>query len=166
MFKGTIIPVQMKKVRDPKGKEVLKATVPMNLIFEKGFDANWLEEELTKFERRYFYLLTCLESLLESIRSKVHKDRKVLLYWEFGDKILEFVDQDKNSPLFLESLTKSLRRDINVSDKIIMRCKRFRVLYPDVTKIDQSRSFDSYVASFEGGYITGKKRDKKVKGKK
>jgi len=73
------------KVKDPKGREVLKATVPMNLIF------------------REFY--------------------------------------------------KVLGKRYRLSDKMIMRCKRFRVLYPDITKIDPNRSFDSYVATFEGGYI-------------
>ena len=155
------VPVNIKKVKDPKGMEGLKATVPMKLILEKGFNAEWLEEQLTKFERRYFYLLTCLESLLESIRSKKQRNRKVLLYWEFGNKIMEFAEEDKNAQLFLEALTKTLSRDIGVSDKTTMRCRRFRLLYPDVTTIDTDRSFDSYVACFEGGYIPEKRKSKK-----
>jgi len=73
---------------------------------------------------------------------------------------VRFIEQDKNNPLFVESLTKSLVRDVEVSDKIIMRCKRFRLLYSDVTKIDSNRSFDSYVATFEGGYIPKSRRRK------
>lgn len=163
MSKNIMIPIQIKKVKDPNGGEELKATVPMNLMFEKDFNADWLEEELIKFERRYFYLLTCLQSLLVSIRSRRQKKRRVFLYWEFGNKIVEFTEQNKNSSLFLEKLTKSLARDIAVSDKIIMRCRRFRLLYPDVTKVNLSRSFDSYIASFEGGYIPDKRRSKKGK---
>lgn len=161
MLKNLRIPIQIKKVKYPDGKEELKATVPMNLLFEKDFNAVWLEEELVKFERRYTYLLTCLQSLLESIRSKKQKNGRVLLYWEIGNKIIEFMEQNKNTGLFLENLTKSLTRDVGVSEKIIMRCKRFRVLYPDVTKVDPRRSFDSYVASFEKGYIPEKRQSKK-----
>ncbi len=158
-----MIPVQMKMVKDPKGRETLKATVPMNLVFQKDFDAKWLEEELIKFERRYFYLTTCLKSLLESLHSKVKKDRRILLYWEFGNKIVNFIEENKYTPLFIETLTKSLIRDVGVSDKIIARCKHFRLLYPDVTRIDPNRSFDSYVATFEGGYIP---KSRQMKGKK
>ncbi len=164
MHKNIIIPVQIKKVRDPNGRETLKATVPINIMFEKDFDAKWLEDELTKFERRYFYLITCLKSLLESLRSKTWKDKRVLLYWEFGNKIVNFIEQNKNTPLFIENFTKLLIRDVGVSNKIIARCKRFRLLYPDVTKIDPNRSFDSYVATFEGGYIPNKRRSRKEKG--
>jgi len=159
-----MIPVQMKKVRDPQGREALKATVPMNIVFKKGFDAKWLEEELIKFERRYFYFTTCLKSLLESLHSKMKKDsRKILLYWEFGNKIVNFIEENKNTPLFIETLTKSLIRDVGVSDKIIARCKRFRLLYSDVTKIDPNRSFNSYIATFESGYISDKRRSRKEK---
>ena len=31
-----MIPVQIKRVRDPHGRESLKATVPMNIMFKKG----------------------------------------------------------------------------------------------------------------------------------
>ena len=162
MFKNVMIPVQIKKVKDPKGKEELKATVPMNLIFEKNFNAKWFEEELIKSEKRYFALVKDLKHLLQELRSKKQKSGRVLLYWKFGDRIVKFIRQDKNNPLFLESLTKSLVRDVEVSDKIIMRCKRFRVIYPDATKIDPNRSFDSYVATFERGYIP-KSRQKRMK---
>lgn len=161
MNEKVMVSVQIKKVRDPHGREALKATVPMNIMFRKGFDAKWLEEELLRFERRYFDLTTCLKSLIESLRSKTRKDRRVLLYWEFGNKIVNFVEQNKNTALFMESLTKLLVRDVGVSDKIIMRCKRFRLLYPDVTKIDPNRPFDSYVTTFEGGY-RHKRRSSKV----
>ena len=162
MLKNITIPVQIKKVKDPEGREVLKATVPMNLMFEKDFDAKWLEEELIKFEKKYFALVEDLKHLLQVIRSKKQKEGRVLLYWKFGDRILKFIEQGKNNFLFLENLTKSLVRDIGLSDKMIMRCKRFRVLYPDVIKIDPNRSFDSYVATFEGGYIP-KSRQRKAK---
>jgi len=158
-----MIPVQIKRVRDPHGREALKATVPMNIMFKKGFNAKWLDEELIKFERRYIYLTTCLKSLLESLHSKTKKDRRILLYWEFGNKIVNFIEENKSTPLFIETLTKSLIRDVEVSDKIIARCKRFRLLYPDVTKVDPNRSFDSYVATFEGGYIPDKRRSRKEK---
>jgi len=49
MFKNVMIPVRMKKVKDPSGREVLKSTVPMKLMFENDFDAKWLEEELIRF---------------------------------------------------------------------------------------------------------------------
>jgi hypothetical protein len=162
MDRNIIIPVQIKKVRDARGKETLKATVPMNLLFEKEFDAKWLEEELARFELSYFNLINELKEILKSLRSVKQKNGRVLLYWKFGDKIIQFLEQNKNGLLVLENATKSLIRDVGVSDKIIMRCKRFRQLYPDSKMIDPTRSFDSYVASFEGWYIPkGRQRKEK-----
>jgi len=162
MHKNIRIPVQIRKVKDPDGRETLRAR-PMNLMFEKNFSADWFEEELTRFERRYFYLVTCLKSLSEFIHSKKKENRRVLLYWEFGNKIVEFAEQNKKGPLYIESLTKSLVRDVGVSKKTIARCKRFRLLYPDVAKVNPNRSFNSYIVTFEGGYISTKRRNKKMR---
>ncbi len=163
MQRNIAISVQMRKVKEPNGTETLKATVPMNIMFEKEFDAEWFEEELTKFENEYLMLVEDLKNLWQLIKSEKQRKRKiwVLFYWKIGDRIIEFSERNKNNPLFLESLTKYLVRDVGVSDKTVMRCKRFRLLYPDVTKIDQDKSFDSYVASFEGGYISRKRLERK-----
>ena len=165
MDRKIIIPVQIKKVRDPKGKETLKATVPMNLLFEKDFDAKWLEEKLGRFELSYFTLVNDLKEILKLLRSMKQKNGRVLLYWKFGDKIIKFLEHHKKDPLVLENVTKSLMRDVGVSDKIILRCKRFRLLYPDIKMIDPTRSFDSYVASFEKGYIPKNRQSKKKRNK-
>ena len=158
------IAVQIKKVKNSDGSENLKVTVPMNVIFEKTFDGKWLEEELGRFEKKYFSLVESLRNILKLIRSK-EKKNKVLLYWNFGDKIYNFVKDNGEETLFLESVTKHLVRDIGVSDKMIMRCKRFRTFYPNISKIDKKRSFDSYVATFEGGYISRKRGKQRGKNK-
>jgi len=165
MFKNIMLPVQIKKVKDPNGKMVLKSTVPMNIIFDRDFDAIWLEKELLNFEKRYLYLVTCLKSLLESIRTKKHERWRVLLYWEFGNKIVEFVENNKKTAFFLEALTKTLSRDVGASYKMIWRCRRFRLLYPDFIRVNPNKSFHSYLASFESGYISTKKQAKKRKRK-
>ena len=156
-----IIPVQLKWVKDPDGKSALKATVPMNWIFKQSFDARDLEEELAKIERRYLYLVTCLKCLWAGLHANMLKNRRVLLYWEMGDKIVDFVEQNENTPFCTENLTRSLIRDVGISGRTLIRCKRFRLLYPDVTKIDPSKSFDSYIAIFEKGHISDKRRNKK-----
>jgi hypothetical protein len=161
MDRKIVIPVQIKKVKDPRGEETLKATVPMNVIFKKDFDAKWLEEELARFELRYFNLVNDLKEILKSLRSMKQKNGRVLWYWKFGDKIIEFLEQNNKGPLVLENTTKSLIRDVGVSDKIIIRCKRFRLIYPDSKMIDPTRSFDSYVATFEIGYISKNRQRKR-----
>jgi len=163
MISDIKIPVQIKKVRNPDGTEGLKATVPMNIIFEKKFNADWLTQELAKFEKRYFSLLNELKRLLAKLRSFKQKNGRVLLYWNIGDRILEFIKENEKSPLFLEGLTKSLRRDLGISSKMILRCKKFRSLYPEIKRIDPEKSFHSYVASFEKGYISRKKMGRKTK---
>jgi len=90
---------------------------------------------------------------------------RVLLYWNFGDKIYNFVKSNGEGTLFLESVTKHLVRDVRVSDKMIMRCKRFRTFYRDISKIGKKRSFDSYVATFEGGYISRKRKKQRGENK-
>jgi len=163
MISDIKIPVQIKKVRNPDGTEGLKATVPMNIIFEKKFDADWLTQEISKVEKRYFSLLNELKRLLDQLRSYKQKNGRVLLYWNIGDKILKFIKEYERSPLFLEDLTKSLRRDLGISDKMILRCKKFRNLYPEIKRIDPEKSFNSYVAIFEKGYISKKKQRRKTK---
>lgn len=158
------VAVQIKRVKNPDGSENLKATVPMRIMFEKTFSGKWLEEELEKFEKRYFSLVESLKGILKLIRSKTQKD-KVLLYWNFGDKIYNFVKSNGKGTLLLESVTKHLVRDVGVSDKTIMRCKRFRAFYPDISKVDKKRSFDSYVRTFEGGYISRKRKKQWKKNK-
>jgi len=159
-MKNTKIGVQVKKVKEPDGKEALKATAPMRLIFEEGFDAKWLNEELKKIEGKYLKLVDNLKSILNLIKSRKGKSR-VLLYWMFGDEIYEFIEEDKNGGLFLEGVTKHLIRDIGVSHQFINRCKQFRLLYPDISKIDLNKSFNSYVETFERGYVSAKRRQRR-----
>lgn len=151
------VAVQIKKGKNLNGSENLRATVPMRIMFKKNFNGKWLEKELGKFEKRYFSLVKSLRDILRLIRSGPRKD-KVLLYWNFGDEIYNFVKSNGEETLLLENVTKHLVRDVGVSDKMITRCRRFRTFYPDISKIDKKRSFDSYVATFEGGYISKKRR--------
>jgi len=152
------IAVQVRKVKDPAGKEILKATMPMRLIFEEHFNEKVLNEELKRFEDKYFNLVDTLTSILKLLKSRERKG-KVLLYWMFGDEIYHFTEENKDGALFLENPTAHLVRDVSTSEKMINRCKKFKALYPDISHIDIGRSFNSYVSTFEGGYISvGKRR--------
>lgn len=156
------IAVQIKLVKDPDGNESLKATAPMSLIFGKDFDAKWLNEELGRFEAKYLKLVDSLKNFLNLIKARERKG-KVLLYWMFGDEIYEFTEKSKDGTLFLENLTAYLTRDTNTSEKMINRCKKFRSRYPDINDVDLGRSFNNYVETFEGGYISARrKQERKV----
>jgi hypothetical protein len=156
------IAVQVKEVKDADGKEVLKATVPMTLMFGRDFDAKWLNEELKKFEDKYLRLVDSLKSILNLIKARERKG-KVLLYWMFGDEIYEFTEHSRDDALFLENPTAHLKRDTGISEKMITRCKKFRLRYPDINEMDLSRSFNSYVETFEGGYISARRKQKEAK---
>jgi hypothetical protein len=159
-MKNIRIAVQIKKTKNSNGKESFKASVPMRLIFEKDFDAEWLNSELQKFEEKYVELVDNLKAISREIKSTRAKGR-VLLYWNFGDKAFKFIEQNENGVLFLENVTRHLVRDVGVSDKMLTRCKRFRLTYPDISKINSTRSFDSYVKTFEGGYISTQRRQER-----
>ena len=47
-MKNIKIAIQIKKIKNSEGKVTLRATVPMQLIFEEDFDAKWLDEEIKK----------------------------------------------------------------------------------------------------------------------
>ena len=160
-MKNIRIAVQVKKAQNSEGRGTFKASVPMRLMFEKDFDADWLKTELKKFEEEYINLVINLENISKQIKSTRGKG-KVLLYWKFGDEASKFIEQNENEVLFLENVTKYLIRDVGVSDKMIVRCKKFRLLHPDILKIDPNRSFDSYVSTFEGGYISAKRRQERA----
>jgi len=163
MHKSVMIPVQIKKVKDPKGKEELMATVPMNILFGNEFNAKWLEENLKKVEISYFSLVKKMKNIYEKIHSSRNKNKRLLLYWKFGDEIIKFLEKNKEDSIFLEKFIRSFSKDVGISKNMIMRCKKFRLLYPEVQKIDLNRSFDSYVATFEKGYLPeNRKRGKKV----
>jgi len=153
------IPVQVKQVKDPDHNESLKATAPFRLMFDKGFDARWLNEELKKFEDKYLKLVDSLKGILKLIKARERKG-KILLYWMFGDEIHEFMEHNRNGVLFLENPTAHLKRDTGISEKLISRCKKFRLHYPNISEIDLNRSFNSYTETFEGGYISANRRQK------
>ena len=151
------IAVQIKKTQDSQGHEILKATVPMRLMFESDFNAEWVKSESKKSEDKYTNVVNNLKNISKQIKL-TRSDDRVLLYWKFGDKTLEFLEQNKKGVLFFDNIMKLLVRDVGVSDKMFARCKKFRSLYPDITKIDTKKSFDSYVSTFEGGYISSKRK--------
>jgi len=159
-MKNIRIAVQIKKAQNSEGRGTLKASVPMRLMFEKDFDADWLKTELKKFEEEYINLVTNLENISKQIKSTRGKG-KVLLYWKFGDEAFKFIERNENGVLFLENVTRHLVRDVGVSDKMLTRCRKFKLLYSDISKVDPNRSFDSYVSTFEGGYISGKRRQER-----
>ena len=154
------IAIQVKKARDAGGKEVLKASVPLRLMFEEDFDADWLDRQLKKFEEEYIQLVTNLNKISKQVKSTRGKG-KVLLYWKFGDETIKFMEQNEKGALFLENVMRNLVRDVGVSDKMLTRCRKLRLLYPDISKVDPNRPFDSYVSTFEGGYISAKRRQER-----
>jgi replication-associated recombination protein RarA len=156
------IGAQIKRIKEDNGTEALKATVPMNLIFERDFDAKQLNKELRELEAKYIKLVDILKIISKLIKVRQLKG-KVILYWMFGDEIYKFTKEKKNSNLFLESPAAHLVRDTGVSEKMLSRCKKFRLNYPSVDRIELHRSFDSYVKTFEQGYISAKKRTKETK---
>ncbi len=156
-MKDIRIAVQVKKVKNSAGKENLKASVPLRLMLEKDFDAEWLNNELKKFEGKYIRLVNSLKDLSKEIKSIRAQDR-VLLYWKFGNETIKFIEQNEKGILFLENITRHLVRDVGVSDKTLTRCRKFRLLYEDILKVDPNRSFDSYVSTFEGGYVSAKRK--------
>ena len=151
------IGIQVKKAENSDGKEVLKASAPMRLMLEKDFDAEWLKTELKIFEEEYIELVTNLKNISKQVKSTRGKG-KVLLYWKFGDETVKFIEQKEKGALFLENVTRNLVRDVGVSDKMITRCRKFRSLYPNISEIEANRSFDSYISTFEGGYISSKRK--------
>lgn len=159
-MKNIRIAVQVKKAENSEGKESFKASVPMRLIFEKDFDAEWLNIELKKFEEKYVELVDNLKAISKEIKFAQRKG-KVLLYWKFGDEALKFIEQNEAGVLFLENVTRYLIRDVGVSDKMVTRCRKFRLLYPEISKVDPNKSFDSYVSTFEGGYLSAKRRQER-----
>jgi len=154
------IAIQVKKAKDAEGKEVLKVSVPMRLMFEEDFDADWLDRQLKKFEEEYIQLVANLNKISKQVKSTRGKG-KVLLYWKFGDETVKFMEQNEKGVLFLENVTRNLVRDVGVSDKMLTRCRKLRLLYPDILKVDPNRSFDSYISMFEGGYISAKRRQER-----
>ena len=164
-MKNIRIAVQVKKTRNSQGGEVLKASVPMRLMFEKDFDADWFNRQLKKFEEEYIKLIANLQNISKQVKSTRGKG-KVLLYWRFGDETVKFIEQNEKGSLFLDNVTKNLVRDVGVSDKMLTRCRKFRLRFPDISKVDSNRSFDSYVSTFEGGYISSKRRQERGAGSK
>ena len=154
------IVVQVKRAKNSEGKEILKVSVPMRLMFEKDFDAEWLNNKLKEFEEKYIGLVDNLKDISKLLKSRERK-AKVLLYWKFGDEVFKFIEQNENGVLVLENVTKHLVRDVGVSDKMLTRCRKFRLLYPSISKVDPNRSFDSYISTFEGGYISAKRRQER-----
>ncbi len=146
--KNIRIAIQVKKTVDLDGKEVWKASAPLNLVFQEDFDAGWLQNELQQFEEKYTELLTVLREILRQIQS-TPKNSNAMLYWKLGDEIYRMTEQSDNGVLFLANVNKHLTRDLGISERTLYRCRKFRILYPDNSIIEPVRSFNSYVSSYE-----------------
>lgn len=153
------IGVQIRRVKSDGGVELLKATVPVKVIFDKDFDALNVNRNLEKFESEYIKLVDVLRVISELIKKRQGKGR-VLLYWMLGDELYEFTRKSQSSTFFLERPLAHLARDTGISKKMLHRCERFRRYYPDITTIDLNRSFDSYVRTFERGYVSAKREER------
>ncbi len=152
---------KVQKIDSPEGKETFTATVPLASIFEKEMVAHDMKTSLKALEHDYTALVADLLDIASALRSRSASEPRVLLYWQFGDRIQQYENKYENSLFFLDGMTKYLVRDVGVSDKMISRCRRFRRLYPDRDRIDPNLSFDRYVSSFEGGYISAKRKRKR-----
>lgn len=152
---------KIQKIDSPEGKGTFTATIPLASIFEKEMVTHDIKASLKALERDYTSLVDDLLDIVSTLRSPNALEPRVLLYWQFGDRIEQYEKKYEDSIFFLDGMTKHLVRDVGVSEKILNRCRRFRKLYPDKDKIDPRISFDRYVSSFEGGYISSKRKRKR-----
>lgn len=146
------IPVEIRPVKDPEGKIKIKATIPVSVIMGKSFNAELFEKDLKNIEERYSKLVEQLRELKNTLGTRKPKKGRVLLYWEIGNEIENFIKINNLDDLYITNAISSLSRDTGISERILARCKRFKATYPVAAKIEPSRSFDSYVAEFEKGY--------------
>jgi len=146
---------KVQRIRSPDGKETVRATIPVASIFEEELTNGDIEALLNSLERDYWDLVSDLREVVASLRDRNGNQLRVLLYWELGDRILEYERKYEDSMFFLDGMVKHLTRDLAISKNMVNRCRRFRRLYPDKDKIDPNTPFDQYVAGFEGGYISG-----------
>jgi len=146
-----MISVRIKRIEQPNGKEIFRASVPARILFDKSFDGNTLQDELKKIEVEYFRLITSLKPIIDKIRVKKIPE-KVLLYWDLGDKVYRYEKLNKRRKFTLESPTKHLVRDLGISENLVRRCRLFRTIYPSRSMIDPRRPWTSYLKTLEKGY--------------
>ncbi len=133
------VAVKIQRITDADGRETLKATLPVGVLFEKSFDPPQLEAERVALERKYV-------SLIETLKAKraEMKTGNVLRYWEFGDAIARF-EQDENSALlFVEKLNEHLSRDVGLSIARLWACKTLRGRISDPSRVDPAQNITNY----------------------
>jgi hypothetical protein len=81
--------VRIKRIEQPNGEEIFRASVPAKILFDKTFDGNTLQDELKKLEVEYSQLITHLRKIIDVIRME-KTPNKVLLYWNIGDRIYRY----------------------------------------------------------------------------
>ena len=145
---------KVQKIRSPDGKETVKATIPVASIFQEEVTNDDVEALLESLEKDYWDLIDDLRGILASVTNQNGVQPRVFLYWELGDRILQYERKYGDGMFFLDGMVKHLTRDLGISKNMINRCRRFRRVYHDKDKIDPNTPFDQYVASFEGGYIS------------
>jgi hypothetical protein len=143
--------VRIKRIEQPNGEEIFRASVPAKILFDKTFDGNTLQDELKKLEVEYSQLITHLRKIMDVIRME-KTPNKVLLYWDIGDRIYRYEKLNNRRKFKLESPTKHLIRDLGISKNLVRRCRLFRITYPDIRMIDPQRSWTSYLKTLEKGY--------------
>lgn len=133
------VAVKIQPARDASGGERFNATLPMGVLFEKSLDRGAIEQERAALQEKY-------GELVRSLRSKrvAMKAGNLASYWEFGDILWQFEQEQLNTMLFVEQLIAHLVRDVSFSETMILLCRRFRDKIPDSSQIDTRQTFTNY----------------------
>ncbi len=154
-------PIVMRVVTNPDGFTSIKGSIPMNIFMESEMNIAEFQGEIRFIENMYLDLVDDIISSLKDIRGKGNTDNNVLLYWVIGEKILRFSEIVDNSQFYIHKFLENLSRDTQYSETMLRRCVRFFKIYHDLEMIDESRTFESYIIEFEGGYISSRRKEKR-----
>ncbi len=135
-----MIPIEIRRVKDPDGKIRVSAMTPLSNAFLK----KELYKELKLLESRYCSLVKVCKKHVKKIKSSTHPYGAAVLRWKLGDAIQSFINKCMKKGFAVTNVVSSISQDLGFSQTEVRYWIRFRKICPRRTMIKRSISWSSY----------------------
>lgn len=157
-----MIPIEIRKVRDPDGAACLRAVVSL----EDAFRHSTKDVKLTEIENKYTSLIQKCKTYVQKIRRSRENMSSSKLQWELADTVYTFIDALERSDYFFANAIPALFRDTGISKSQLNYLIKFRRYYPDINAIHQEINWSKYreMLDISSDHIRGMCEEKILKG--
>jgi len=142
-FRGELnmkVPIEILKIKDPDGKERLRAIIS----FQDAISYPTTNKQLIEIQNEYIALVENCKKQLRKIQNNKKNRGDPILKWMLADTIYTFIKNLERKNYIFANIASSLSRDLNISIRYVNYLIEFRTTYPDIQLIHKGISWDKY----------------------